>query len=676
MNFSYNWLKDYVKNMPRADKLPNLLTLNFAEVEDFKKNRNDFVLDIDVRPNRAADCFSHLGVAREIAAITGSKFILPPFKPQVSTGLKTADFIKIEVKDKRACLRYLAKVVTDVKVGQSPKWLQERLKACGLRPINNVVDIANYVMIETGQPLHTFDGDKLKGKKIKVRFAKKGESMVTLDEDKFELDTSILVIADEQDPVAVAGIKGGIGPGIDKKTKTVIIEAANFSPRLIRKASRKIGLKTDASLRFEHGLDPNLAELAANRTAYLIQKICKGRVPSDCIDIYPNKVLPLKIKLDLDYLNSLLGVNIPKAKVLQILKRLDFKILKQGQKSLLVEAPTIRTDVSLVEDLIEEIGRINGYDKIPAVFPLLPLAIGKKNNQLFIGELVKDILKEAGFFETYNYSFIGEKEVKIFNYNSDDLIELQNPISLEQKYLRCSLIPGLLCNVSKNINNFSEIKLFELGKVFIKSMASKDKKQLAGAYVGGDFYKLKGAIDLLLTKLGIDDFSYDDCQEVSGAEYEFICHPKKCGQIKIKGKIIGFLGEVSPKITQQLEISQKTIIFSIDAEALLAAASLEKEFNPIAKFPSVIRDLAILVPRKTKVAEVLNKIKNSGEVIIKEVEVFDIYQGEELPDQKKNLAFRITYQAKDRTLKSEEADQIQNKIMKNLEKNPNWNVRR
>jgi phenylalanyl-tRNA synthetase beta chain len=676
MIFSYNWLKDYVKGLPMPEKLAELLTLHFAEVENIKKIRSDYAISLDVRPNRAADCFSHLGIAREISAITNTKFDLPQTKYQGFAGTRTVDFVKVEVKDKRSCPRYMIKAVTDVKVAPSPKWIQDKLKTCGLRPINNVVDIANFVMLETGQPLHTFDGEKLKGKKIKVRSAKKEESMVTLDENKFDLDQSVLVIADESDPVAIAGIKGGMGPGIDKKTRVVLIEAANFNSHAVRKTSRKLGLRTDASLRFEHGIDPNLAEFALNRTAYLLWKVAKGKVSNDVIDIYPQKNFPLRIKLDFDYLDNLLGLFIPKIKVIQILKKLNFRILKQNSKSVLVEVPTQRVDVSFPEDLIEEVGRIYGYQKIQAKFPEFSLAPGKRNSNLFWSNRIKDIMKETGFSEIFGYSFLSESDVKNFNYNIEDLIEVQNPISSEQKYLRPSLIPGLLKAVQRNVNNFQEIKIFESGKIFEKAMASKDKKQLVAASFKSDFYEIKGIVDFLLNKIGIKDFSYIDYKPGEKENNNPIFHPKKTAEIKIKEKSIGFLGEISLKALQQMEIPGGVAIFNIDEDALINSISGETEFIPISKFPSLIRDLALLVPLKTKVFDVENKINNAGSGLIKEIDLFDIYQGEELPKDKKNLAFHIVYQAKDRTLKSEEVDKVHQKVIRSLENNLDWKVRK
>lgn len=676
MLFSYSWLKDYVKNLPQPDKLAELLTMHFAEVEDVKKSMGDYVFDIDVRPNRASDCFSYLGIAREIAVITNSNMKLPNSKAPIWGAIKTSDFVEVVVRDKTACPRYTAKVVTNVKVGPSPRRIQERLRVCGMRPINNVVDIANYVMLETGQPLHAFDADKLEGKKIIVRPAKKAEEIITLDDNKFVLDQSVLVIADEIKSVAIAGIKGGKGPEIDRQTKTIIIESANFHPRAIRQASKKIGLRTDASIRFEHGVDPNLTEFAINRAAYLIQKFAKGKAAKDVIDIYSEKVSPSQISLDLNYLNSLLGISVPRTRISQILRKLNFKIIKQTRKSLLIEKPTSRLDVNLPEDLIEEVGRIIGYGQIPAVFPAASLIPAKRNDELFWTNMVKDNLKSANFTETYNYSFIGDRETKIFNYEVGALVELQNPLSAEQKYLRPSLVPGLLSNAKKNSNNFPAVKIFELSKIFNKKSAPKEQNQLTALVTGEDFYQLKGVIDLLLEKLGISSAWYDDYQPTPEESKLDLWHPQKCAEIKTDDGEIGFLGEISPKIMAQLELSAKTAVFDINFDKLIESVSAEHEYRPFSKFPAVVRDLAVLVPRKTRVEEVLNKIETAGGELVRDVDLFDIYEGDEVPDDKKNIAFHIIYQSEEKTLTSAEVDAIQQKVIKVLEKDPNWEVRK
>ena len=656
------------------------------EVAVVEKSGKDWMLDIDILPNRAGDCFSHFGIAREIAAITKLKIKNKKLKTESRhSGTKVKmrtkfsspakDFVRVEVVGKGTCQRYTAKVITGVKIGKSPEWLKARLKVCGLRPINNIVDIANYVMLGTGQPLHAFDGEKIEDKKIIVRFAKTGEKITTLDGENYKLDDDILVIADSQKPVAIAGVKGGKLPEIDRKTKIVVLESANFNPQVIRRGSRKLNLKTDASLRFEHGIDPNLTEFGISRAAYLIQKIAKGKVIKGSIDIYPKKVLPIRIRLDVNYVERLLGVKISVKEIKDILKRLEFRAVDAKYQQLLVGIPTFRLDISLQEDLIEEVGRIYGYEKIPALFPVSALIPPKKNYEIFWEETTKNILKEAGFTEVYNYSFISEKDKNIFGTNH--LIELENPISAEQKYLRPSLIPNLLKNIQKNQKKVAKIKIFELGKIFRKNKEKlEEKRMLTATILGEEFYQLKGVIDFLLNKIGISDIWYDNYKPTPEESKLSFWHSKKCAEVKIGQEEIGFLGELSSKIIENLKLAHPVVIFDLDFEKLAKLASEEHEFRPIPKYPSAVRDLAILVPLQTRVEEVLNIIEITGGVLVRDIDLFDIYEGEELPEGKKNLAFHLIYQAQDRTLSSKEIDEIHNKIIKTLEKNPEWQVRK
>jgi len=687
MIFSYTWLQDYIKEkLPKPSKLAELLSLHIFEVEEVEKRGKDWILDIDVLPNRAPDCFSHLGIAREISAITGLAYRGPSSVIKEEKAIRAKDFVKVEVKDKRACPRYTARVITDVKVGSSPQWIKEKLKVCRLRPINNIVDIANYVMLETGQPLHAFDGEKLKDQKIIVRFAKKNEKVVTLDKEKYVLGRDILVIADAKKPVAIAGIKGGLDAGIDKKTKTIVLESANFDSRVIRGGSRKLNLRTDASIRFEHGIDPNLTEKGINRAAFLIQEIAGGKIAQDLVDFYPKKVLPKKIKLDLNCVEKLLGIKISQRKIKDIFKKLSFKVLKADSKTMVVQIPTLRLDISIPEDLIEEIGRIYGYEKIKSSFPTVSLIPPKRNIEIFWEDICKNILKEMGFTEVYNYSFISEKDAEISDYVRSKrkiLLELENPMSKEQKYLRPTLIINLLKNVKDNEKDFEEIKIFELGKIFRKSQLSKklekavkEKKMLTSLITGDEFFQLKGAVDLLLNKLGISNIWYDSYQPSPEESKISFWQPKKCAEIKVDDQEMGFLGEISPKILGAFKISTKVVLFEVDFEKLVNLCSEEHEYQPISRFPAAVRDLAVLVPREVLVEEVLNKIEVSGGPLIRDVDVFDIYEGEELPKGKKNLAFHIIYQAEDRTLSSKEIDKIQRKIIKALEENPEWQVRR
>ena len=691
MKFSYNWLQSFFKKkLSNPEKLAELLTMHSFEVAAVEKSGKDWILDIDILPNRAGDCFSHLGIAREIAAITGIKYEVSNIKFQENNKVKAKDFVQVLVKHKWACPRYAARVIIDVKVGLSPEWLKERLKTCGLRPINNIVDIANYVMLETGQPLHAFDGGKLEGGKIIVRFAKEKEKITTLDGQRFDLDPEVLVIADEKKPVGIAGIKGGKIPEIDRKTKIVVLESANFNSQVIRHGSRKLNLKTDASLRFEHGIDPNLTEFAANRAAFLIQKLAKGKVAKGTVDIYPKKVLSKRIKLDLNYLRSLLGVEIPKKEIINILKRLNFQLAELRTRHVEVKVPTFRLDVSIPEDLIEEIARIYGYDKVPSVFPIAALIPPKRNLDIFWEDISKNILKEAGFTESYNYSFVSEKDKNIFGDNN--LIELENPLSQDFKYLRPSLMPNLLKNVQKNQKKFEKIKIFELGKIFRNNKGKPEEKRMLTAVISGsqrdkslfhpslrsgnEFYQLKGVVDTLLNKLGISNVWYDEYKPTPEDSKISIWHLKKSAEVKVDNEEVGFLGEISPRILADLKIEGRVCVFDLDFEKLSRLASEETIYQPVSRFPAAIRDIAILAPRQVRVEEVLNEIETAGGEILRDVDLFDIYEGEEMPGGKKNLAFHLIYQAKDRTLSSKEIDEIHNKIIKALEKNPEWQVRK
>ena len=699
MIFSYNWLQSFFeKPLPKPEKLAELLTMRSFEVERVEKSSQDYILDIDILPNRGPDCFSHKGIAREIAVLTGMKIKDQKIKIKEKNKLKTKNFVAIEIKDRNNCLRYTLRVIDNIKVTSSPKWVQDRLTACGLKPINNIVDITNYIMIETGQPLHALDFDKLdspiqnnsKIKKIIVRKAKKGERIITLDNKKIDLDNEILIVADSKEPLAIAGIKGGRKAEIDKNTKTIVLESANFDSKIIRATSKKIGIKTDASWRFEHKIDLNLCESAINQVADLIQKTAGGDIASGLVDFYPKPSMSKIVKLNLDYVKQLLGIEIPKKEIINILEKLGFRIkshslkfTKKKNKNLKseilnIEIPTLRIDISIPEDLIEEIGRIYGYEEIPAVFPVVSLIPPKKNFQIFWKNMAKDALKEIGFTETYNYSFINKKEVQTFKYNINQVVEIENPISNEFEYLRPSLIPGLLKNVKENLKHHKEIYIFELGKIFLGD--NTEKRMLSGLIArkqGKDgFAELKGTIDSLLSKLGIAGVWYDEFQQTPEQSKLRIWNSVKCAEIKVNGKEIGFLGEISANVSKDLDIKGKIILFDLDFDKIIDLCSEESEYEVIARHPLAVRDIALLLPKNTKVMEVLNKIESVSSPLVKDVDLFDIYEGQELPEGKKNFAFHIIYQAKDRTLTSDEIDKIQEKIIQVLEQDPSWEVRK
>lgn len=672
MIFSYNWLQSFFKErLPAPESLAKLLMMHTFEVEETKRVGDDWVLDIAVLPNRSHDCFSHEGIARECAALLAMPFPIINDKPLEDRKLPAKSFVTVKVEDSELCPRYSAKVVMGLKVGPSPDWIQKRLEVCGLRPINNIVDITNYVMLELGQPLHAFDQEKIKGKKIIVRRAKKDEKITSLDGVDYILEEDVLVIADEEKPMAIAGIKGGKGPEIDDKTKTVVIESANFKPSNIRITSRKINLRTDASIRFEHGIDPNLTSIALRRAAFLIQKIAGGKVVSGSVDVYPKKVVPKKVSLNIEYVEKFLGIKIPEKEIRKILGALGVKYLRKNRSELIFSVPTRRIDILLQEDLIEEIGRIHGYEKIPAVLPLAPIIVPNKNDNVFWQDLSRDLLKSSGMTEVFNYSFVGEKDLADFGYKEENLVEIENPMSSDLKYLRLSLLPGLLKNVQKNQNYLSDIKIFEIGKVFMDDNGGVlERTKLSGLILGDFFYELKGIVDLELENLGIKNVNYKP------AAPDENWHSKKYAEIKSGGESLGAIGELSSGITGKLKISKKVVAFELDMDKLIKLSSQAKQFIQFSRFPVVLRDLAVLLPKKIEVQEVFEKIKSSGGDILKNVELFDVYEGKELPEGKKNLAFHIIYQSNDRTLSSEEVDKAQASVIRSLEKDPEWEVRK
>lgn len=645
MKISYNWLQSFFKKkLPVPEKLADLLTMHSFETELNGKVNSDYLLNVDVLPNRAHDCLSYWGIAREIAVILKYPFELTDYSKKIKENSKekASEFVKIDIKENDLCPRYTARVINNVKVGASPQWIQEYLKISGLRPINNIVDISNYVMLETGQPLHAFDANKLKStsdiKKIIVRRAKKGEKINTLDNEKYDLDENILVIADGKSPVCIAGIKGGKGPEIDEQTKLIILEAANFSPQIIRQASKQLKLQTDASWRFEQGIDPNLTKQAIDRVACLIQEIAGGQILQDVVDVYSNKVKPKEIKLDIEYVKRLLGISISVKDVSDILKRLGFK-LQATNSTFRVIVPTVRIDICIPEDLIEEIGRIYGFEKIPSKLPSAVLIPSKRNENLIYQNKVKEILANLGFSEAYNYSFVSNKEE----------IELLNPISQEQKYLRSNLSVNLLKNIKDNKKYFKEVRLFEIGNVFQKDKNKViEKKRLGAVLFPSDFYCLKGIIETLLNKLRITDIWYDESSKKNIR-----------AEVKVGNDLLGWLTDD---------------IFELDFEKLVELATEERIYSLPSKYPAVVRDVALLVDRGTKIVEVLNLINTIGGPLVCDVDLFDMYEGENIPENKKSLAFHIIYQANDHTLTDKEVNIIQGKIINELEKK--WEVRR
>jgi phenylalanyl-tRNA synthetase beta chain len=656
MKFSYNWLQSFFQEkLPEPKKLAESLTLFLFEVDELEKRKDDWMINIDVLPNRASDCFSHQGIAREISCFFNFKL-----KKNSLLKLKPGDSFRIEVKDKKKCPRYSALLIENIKVQDSPSWLKDKLEICGLQSINNVVDVINYAMLESGQPMHAFDFDKISEKRIIVRQAKEKEKMIGLDNKEYSLNPETLVIADPEKILGIAGIKGGKNAEITKKTTTILLESANFDRRIIRKASRDLNLRTDASLRFEHGLSSELTKEGLATALSLLTQLINAQA-KELNDFYPVKEKNKKVKLSLVKLSSLLGKEIKKQEAKKTLEKLNFKIVSENKNYLLVRVPSTRLDVEIQEDLIEEVGRIHGYQNIKPQMPETVISLPIKNKNLFWQNQAKNVFQKMGFIEAYNYSFISQEQAETFELKN--LYEIEKPISLEQKYLRPSLIPNLFKNVFTNQEFFKEIKIFELGHVFTEK---GEKQELSG--VANSFLELKGSLELFFQEMNID---------VKFIQGESSCFFNENSSADIySGKtLLGKIGVASSRIRGEMKIKKEFSAFLISFNEVEKLSLKNKEYQKIAKFPETVRDLSVLVPRKVSFQEMLDAIEIKNPLIEK-IELFDIYQGKEIPLDKKSFNLRFVYRDSRKTLSASEVNLSHEKIIRKIENNKNWKIRK
>lgn len=684
MRFSYNWLQSFFKKeLPEPQKLAELLTMRSFEVEEVLKNGEDYILAIDILPNRASDCLSHYGLAREIAGIFPLRGISRREKNfnKFSSKKFSNETSPLQVHaDKTLCLRYSAYVIRGVKITDSPDWIKKRLAAMEQKAISNIVDITNYLMWELGQPLHAFDFDKIKGSKINIRLSKQGEKLETLDGTTRDLGDEAIVIEDDERIIDLAGVKGGANTQIDNSTTKIIFQAAIFDPAYIRRTTQKLGVKTDASVRYMHGFDSDLPPQALERAVALLQETNPQARVVEMIDIYTDPVKPKQISLDMDYANKLLGTYLSAREIKQILERLGFSVTKERKIQISsfrfhVGVPSYRLDINVQEDLIEEIGRAYGYENIASESPRGALISPRRNEQVFWRSVIREILVGFGFSEVYNYSLI--KKNQELGIRNRGLLELQNPTSEEFKYLRPLLLQGVLKNISFNSKNFGEIKLFEIGKVFSPEREgekcvfamSADRKN------GEEFYRLKGYLTELFNRLGITDFYLDRALDEEEKECFSFLHHGCRANIILNNEKIGYIGEVHPGTLNSFDIDKVRVYCAeFDAGKVWDAAEEEHIYQKTSKFPEVVRDIALLVPKGTMVEEVLNVVESTGGILLRDTDLFDIYEGENLPEGKKNLAFHLMFQSDERTLTSEEVDEIMSRIYKTIE-GAGWEVR-
>ncbi len=624
---------------------------------------DDVILEVAITPNRA-DALSHIGVARDLAALFGKSVKYPEIKIE-ETDEKASDVASVEILNTDNCPRYSARIVKNVTIKESPEWLKERLTAVGLRPINNVVDVTNFVLYEVGQPLHAFDLNMLSGKKIIVKNAGVGERFTTLDSKQRTLDSRTLLICDAEKPVAIAGIMGGENSEVTEETKDILIESAFFNPSSIRRTSKVLGLSTDSYYRFERGTNPEITVWAATRAAQLIQELAGGEILKDAIDVYPNPIERRKIKLRFARVNKILGYEVEPQTVRDILERLELKIIEDGADYIVLEIPAFRHDLEREIDLIEEVARIYGYDKIPEINHV-NVTLGKKEDETLRNEKIRDLFVGLGYREIITNSLLNEELAKRFGRP----LSVLNPQSAEMTNPRTSLLPGMLQTISRNIKvKEKNLKLFEIGHIFnrkhekIESFDDfRENESLLFAITGNkfekewftnpqkfDFYDLKGDLEEFLTKFnGTIKFGY-----------EYKKNPRKLYDygivIKIGSKKIGFAGKLEDKLLAEFDIKQNVFVGEIDLN-LLPEAEKKKSFKQILRFPKVYRDMAFVVDKTIDAEEVMKVIKKGSSELLKNIRLFDIFESDSLGKNKKSLAFELEYYDYSRTLTEEEVD--------------------
>jgi phenylalanyl-tRNA synthetase beta chain len=655
-----------------ADKARNFLTMAGLEIASATDIEGDSVMEIEITPNRP-DCLSVVGIARELSAASGIPVKLPDsVRKNLMKKGNSRGGAKIEIADKHACSRYIGCVMKNVKVGPSPSWLVRRLNAMGCRAVNNIVDITNYVLFESGQPLHAFDLDKLEQKKIIVRRAKKGESIVTIDGVNRTLDSNILVIADAARPVAIAGIMGGKDTEISDATKNILIESACFDSVVIRKACRQLGLVSESSYRFERGVDQGMIFAACARAQELVKEEAGGRSSGTVSDAGSGIEKEKEISVSLDEVSRILGIDISPEKIKDILKRLNLKPVKKKNK-ISVTVPSYRQDLAKDIDLIEEIARLYGYDKVPSRLPVFTpqKAYQLEKKTLSLENEIRKILCLAGLNEIMTYSLTSRDSVEHLGMPQENLVGLRNPMSSQQEVMRPSLLSEMLEVINWNLNRKNPLlQLFELNKVYVMNKTTGQADELMRLSIGIcgtrpgnwkekprelDFFDLKGIVETLMESLG-----------AAGYRAEKAAHPSLKENMSIgiisNGKECGAFGEVKEDIAGKFDIKRRVYAAEISLDSLLDIADLKKRFASIPRYPSVKRDIAILLDDTINASKIYDVIKEEGRELVKSVDVFDLYKGRQIQDGKKSLAYTIEYRSDERTLNDKEVNDMHKKV--------------
>jgi phenylalanyl-tRNA synthetase beta chain len=635
--------------------------------------KDDVILQIENKSlTHRPDLWGHYGIAREVAAITDK-----PLKPLIPKVQYPADGQKVAVtvKDKKLCPRYIGVLVEGIKIEPSPQWMQRRLISAGYRPINNIVDITNYVMAELGQPMHAFDADKI-DKGIVVRTAKSGEEIITLDAVTRKLSPDMLVIADAKKAVAIAGVMGGANSEVEEKTTRIILESANFHPSSVRKTATKLQNRTEAVQRFEKSLDPNLADLAMDRAVELILQICPAaKISGPKNDVKNFKDPKTVVNIDLQRLTSKIGKDIPVNMILEILGKLQFPVAKATKGKIKVQIPAFRPmkDISMEDDLVEEIARLYGYENIEPVIPELPVHLPVENKERKLKHYARQVLSLGlGFNEVYNYSFYGIDEIKNCLLPEEFHEQIDNYLSADQTHLRVSLVPNMLKNLVTNLKNFDRFKIYEIGRTYedLQEYFPLEKKKICAMIVspasdkGTPFYDAKGALEAFLKAM--------HAPELEITKGESMCtyaHPAKYASYHVKGsgEEIARVFEIHPKVLMNYKLEKTAIgAFEVNFNELAALTQPQAKYKPLPKFPGIEIDVSVLLDKNTEIAKIIKLISQADQNLIREVTLFDHYEGQGIPENKKALAFKITLRADDRTLTDEEMKRIQQGIFKLL----------
>lgn len=624
------------------------------------------VIEFEITPNRP-DCLSVIGLAREVAATFNKTLTYPDTKVSSTEG-KTSEFVNAVVHEKSLCTRYMARAVKNVKITTSPLWMRKRLSNAGVRPINNIVDITNYVMLEYGQPMHAFDYRHIKGGTINVRLAKQGETITTLDDVERKLDENMLVIADNEKPVAVAGVMGGEFSGIMDDTNTIIFESAMFDSASVRLTAKRLNMRTDASALYEKGLDAQNTAAALDRACRLVEILGCGEVCKDYIDIDNSDKTPHVVPLDADWINNFLGTNIDKQFMVDTLKKLEFKVEND-----MVTAPSYRADIEQKPDIAEEVARFYGYNEIPTSMISGAGVRGALTSEQKFEKSAFEMLLGLGYTEIQTYSFISPKYYDKINMPEySDLrnsVKIRNPLGEDTSIMRTTTLPSMLETLAFNFSNRNlDARLFEIGKVYFPTkkgeLPNEYKKISIGAYGKGiDFYSIKGDVEELLEKLGVKPelCEYIPCTDNSAY------HPGRCAKIMINGVCAGELGEIHPQVQANYGIDVRTYAAIIDFETLMSNTIDDRHYTPLPKFPSTARDIAVTCDEAITIMDLEKAMKSAAGKVIEKIELFDIYRGKQIASGKKSVAFSVVMRANDRTLTVSEADEAVAKVLKALE---------